>query len=88
MREAYWAWRRAVDRMKAARDGVLARVKPPIVNWWRRRRRRRTGPYMEMYCVPRAEVMEIVTAAGGRLVDAEEERTPDFLSYRYWIVKP
>ena len=84
LRDAYWAWRRTVDRIKTVRDAVLVRVRPPIVNWLKRRR---TGPYMEMHCIAHADVMAIVTARGGRVADAEEERTRDFQNYRYWVVK-
>ena len=84
LRDAYWAWRRTVDRIKTVRDGVLARVRPPVVNWLKRRR---TGLYMEMHCIAHADVMAIVTTSGGRVADAEEERTRDFQNYRYWVVK-
>ena len=42
---------------------------------------------MEMYCVPRAEVVSIVTAAGGRVTDVVEEWTPGYQSCRYWVRK-
>jgi SAM-dependent methyltransferase len=89
VRDVYWASRRAVDRVKAARDRVIVAARERLrlgrlVNWWRKR------PFaarMEMHCVPRAEVLSIVEGAGGRLVHVEEEWTPGYLSCRYWIVK-
>jgi SAM-dependent methyltransferase len=93
VRDVYWAWRRAVDRVKSARDGVIVavreRLRPSrVINrvtaWWRR------GPFsprMEMYCVPRAEVLSLVTAAGGTVVTVDDEWTPGFQSCRYWVGK-
>lgn len=84
LRDGYWAWRRGVDAVKTKRDDLIRLGKTRLVNW---RKRRRVGPHMEMHCVPRAQVAAIVEACGARLADAEEERTPHFLSYRYWVVK-
>ena len=89
VRDAYWTWRRAVDRVKSRRDRAIVRTRdtlnlPRLINWWRR------GPLtarMEMYCVPRDEVAALVSAAGGRLVEVEEELTPGYLSCRYWVTK-
>ena len=89
IRDAYWAWRRAVDRVKSRRDRTIVRTRdalnlPRLINWWRR------GPMaarMEMYCVPRDEVARLISAAGGRIVDVEQELTPGYLSCRYWVTK-
>jgi SAM-dependent methyltransferase len=89
VRDVYWAWRRAMDRVFTARDRAIVALRERLrvgrlVNWWRGK------PFaarMEMHCVPRAEVLSIVEGAGGRLVHVEEEWTPGFLSCRYWIVK-
>ena len=60
-------------------------VIPPLINWWRGRP---FEPRMEMYCVPRSDILEIVSAAGGCVVDIEEELVPGgFRSCRYWIRK-
>jgi SAM-dependent methyltransferase len=78
IRDGYWAWRRAVDRARAAVSV------PRLINWWRR------GPLsarMEMYCVPRDEVIRLVSNAGGRIVDVEQELTPGYRSCRYWVTK-
>jgi SAM-dependent methyltransferase len=93
LRDAYWTWRRILDRVRARRDRVIVAVREfgsePVVsrliNWWRSR------PFaarMEMHCVPRSEVLAIVQEQGGRVVDTEEEMIPGGLqSYRYWISK-
>jgi len=91
VRDVYWAWRRAVDRVKASRAVEvlrerlqLARLINGVTTWWRR------GPFaarMEMHCVPRAEVVALVTEAGGTVVSVEEEWTPGFQSCRYWVRK-
>lgn len=91
LRDLYWAWRRGLDDVRARRDRVLRVLKPPVVNAWRRLRKRwRTGPfapYMEMYCLSRDEVVALVAAGGGRVVDVEERADPHFEDVRYWVVK-
>lgn len=100
MRDVYWAWRRAVDRVKARRDRVIIRLKarlyepvvPPLINWCRRRvtwwRSKPFAPRMEMYCVPRAEVLRILAEGGGRVVDVDEDLRPGgYQSCRYWVGK-
>ena len=77
-------------RIRSARDAVLVGVRdglnlPRLMNWLRRRDFM-TGR-MEMYWVPRAEVISVVTAAGGRVTDVVEEWTPGYQSCRYWIRK-
>ena len=93
LRDVYWAWRHAVDDVKRCRDRLMTSVGevvydpviPPLINWWRGRP---FAPRMEMYCVPRSDVLEIVTAEGGCVVDIEEELvTGGFRSCRYWIRK-
>jgi SAM-dependent methyltransferase len=93
LRDAYWAWRRALDGVKGRRDRLIVSLKehafdpvvPPLVNWWKRRP---FAPRMEMYCVPRAKVTAILAENGGRLVGTEEELMPGgFQSCRYWVVK-
>jgi SAM-dependent methyltransferase len=93
VRDVYWAWRRAVDRVKSVRDAAiisvrervpLSRVINNLTTWWQRGP---LSPRMEMHCVPRAEVQSLVTAAGGTVVTVDEERTPGFQSCRYWVRK-
>ncbi|MBN1606541.1 MAG: hypothetical protein JW940_07895, partial [Polyangiaceae bacterium] len=45
------------------------------------------SPRMEMYCVPREDVIQLVQAAGGSVVDAQPSSAagPAYLSYRYLI---
>lgn len=93
IRDAYWAWRRALDRVKSFRDRIiiavrdllyLPRVRNHLINWWRR------GPFsarMEMYCVPRGEVLSLLNDSGGRVVAVDEAWTPGFQSCRYWVSK-
>lgn len=92
VRDAYWVWRRALDRAKTVRDAVMVGVRdrlytpyaPHVINWWRR------GPFspqMEMYCVPRGDVLAILTGAGGRVLDVEEHAMPPYQSYRYWVTR-
>ena len=93
LRDLYWVWRHALDRVKVHRDRFIVwsrerafeRVVIPLVNWWKGRP---FAPKMEMHCVPRSEVLKILMEAGGRLVDAEEELMPGgFQSCRYWVRK-
>ena len=101
LRDVYWAWRRGLDNVKAARDRLIISVREaayvplrdrvhghviaPLINWWRR------GPFaarMEMHCIPRSEVLSILASGGGRVVDVEEELfTRGYLSCRYWVCK-
>ena len=90
VRDVYWSYRRGLDRIRSARDAVIVGVRdglnlPRLMNWLRRRDFM-TGR-MEMYWVPRAEVISVVTAAGGRVTDVVEEWTPGYQSCRYWIRK-
>lgn len=91
VRDAYWAWRRVLDRIYARRDRVIIAVRefgdppllPRVINWWQRRP---FAPVMEMHCVPRGDVLAIVQEQGARVVDVEEELRPGgFQSYTYWI---
>jgi hypothetical protein len=62
----------------------LSRQINALVTWWRRGV---FSPRMEMYCVPRADVLAIIRDAGGTVVTVEEEWTPGFQSCRYWVSK-
>jgi SAM-dependent methyltransferase len=93
IRDVYWAWRRALDRVKGQRDRAIVSLRrrayepvvPPLINWWRGRP---FAPKMEMHCVPKAEVLATLAAHGGRVVYTEEELMPGgFQSCRYWVVK-
>lgn len=93
LRDIYWAWRHAVDHVKARRDRVIITLKErlfelviaPIINWWRRKP---FAPRMEMHCVPRAEVLEILAAGGGRVANIDEDLRPGgYQSCRYWVCK-
>ena len=93
LRDVYWVWRRALDRVKGRRDRLIVSLKehayepviPPLINWWKGRP---FAPKMEMHCVPRAEVAAILAENGGRVVDTDEELMPGgFQSCRYWVVK-
>jgi SAM-dependent methyltransferase len=93
LRDAYWAWRRVLDRVRTRRDRAIVAARtfgyepiaPTLINWWRSRP---FAPRMEMHCVPRSEVLAIIRDHGGRVVDVEEELMPGgFQSYRYWISK-
>jgi SAM-dependent methyltransferase len=46
-------------------------------------------PQIEMYGVPRDEVLEILTAAGGSVVDVKEDNSggPEWLSFNYCVTK-
>jgi SAM-dependent methyltransferase len=89
LRDAYWVWRRALDGVRMARDAVVITVQQRravrrLVRWWESRP---FAPVMEMHWVPRAEVVDLVVRAGGHVVEVEEERTPGYLSCKYWVVK-
>jgi hypothetical protein len=91
LRDAYWSLRRGADGVKGWRDRLVwwlrdhayERVVPVVVNWWKGR------PFaarMDMHCVSRSEVLALVSAEGGRVVDVEEELMPGgFQSCRYWV---
>ena len=74
---------------RAARRGAdWLRVRWDRLHFRRRGHPRRTEPVMEMYCVLRAEVVDLVTERGGRVVDAVGELEPGgFYRYTYWVVK-
>ena len=93
LRDVYWAWRRGLDGVKARRDRGILRMRarfydpvvPPLVNWWKGRP---FAPRMEMHCVLRSEVLELIEANGGTAVQVDEELTRGgFQSCRYWVVK-
>jgi hypothetical protein len=44
---------------------------------------------MAIFCLPRSTVIDIVTAAGARVLDIEEYASAgaDLASYRYYIAK-
>jgi SAM-dependent methyltransferase len=85
IRDLYWSGRRGIDRVKASRDRVIRRRIHPIINWWLGR------PFdakMEMHCIPRPAVVELMRTCGARVLDAQEELvTGGFQSYRYWVTK-
>jgi SAM-dependent methyltransferase len=85
VRDAYWAWRRAVDHAKTRRDAFIRRRVHPVINWWKGRP---FDPKMEMHCVPRVVVLETLETNGGRVINVEEELLPGgFQSYRYWVTR-
>ena len=98
VREAYWAYRRGMDRVRRRRDRVLlARNRaivavrdrfylPRLLNSLRKRLDF-TSARMEMHWIPRAEVVSIVSDAGGLVTDVEEEVTTGYQSCRYWVRK-
>jgi SAM-dependent methyltransferase len=93
IRDVYWVWRRGLDRVKSIRDQIIIKVRQllylphiwnRVVSWWRR------GPFeprMEMYWVPRAEVVTLLQDCGARVVQVDDEWTPGFQSCRYWVSK-
>jgi hypothetical protein len=89
IRDAYWTYRRALDRVKRVRDAAIVWTRQTftparVINWWRR------GPFaprMEMHCVPEVDVLAHVARAGGRIIDVERELTPGFVSCRYWVTR-
>jgi hypothetical protein len=96
VRDAYWVWRRGLDRVKASRDQAIVAVRdrlfvPRLINRWKRElaswKRGLFAATMEMHCVPRAEVLALLKDAGGRVVNVDEERTPGYQSCRYWVSK-
>ena len=85
LRDAYWSARRALDAVKAGRDGVIRRVLHPWINRWERVS---FAPRMEMHCIPATDVRAIVERGGGRVVHVEEEMMAGgYRSCRYWVVK-
>jgi SAM-dependent methyltransferase len=89
IRDAYWAYRRALDRVKRIRDASIVWTRqtltaPRVINWWRRGP---LTPRMEMHWIPERDVVAQVERAGGRVIDVERELTPGFVSCRYWVTK-
>lgn len=75
----YWAGRRAREWLRLRWYQLLFRV---------RGRPKRTGPVMEMHCVLRAEVIDLLEELGGRVIDTNGELEPGgFYRYTYWVVK-
>lgn len=101
LRDVYWAWRHAVDRVKRLRDRTIwwlrdrtiwwlrdhayQPVVPPLINWFRRQS---LAPRMEMHCVPSDEIRTILAQGRGRLVGMDEDLTPGgYQSCKYWVCK-
>jgi hypothetical protein len=42
---------------------------------------------MEMNCLPRERVFQLVADAGARVVELERHCMPGFRSYRYWVLR-
>jgi SAM-dependent methyltransferase len=89
VRDAYWSYRRGLDRLRRVRDRAILWTRQTltparVINWWRR------GPLsarMEMHCVAEADVLATVATTEGRVIDVERELTPGFVSCRYWVTK-
>ena len=84
VRDAYWVWRRGLDRVKASRDQAIVAVRdrlfvPRLINWWKRElvslKRGLFAATMEMHCVPRAEVLAL--SEGCRRPRRERRRGKD-----------
>jgi hypothetical protein len=46
-------------------------------------------PTMEMYCLPRAVVVDLVEAQGGHILAVDRELSGDgFQNFRYWVTRP
>jgi hypothetical protein len=91
VRDAYWVYRRGMDRVRRARDRAIVETRdrlylPRLLNWLRRRTDF-TSARMEMHCVPQADVLAIVADAGGRVTDVDQEWTTGYQSCRYWVRK-
>jgi len=57
----------------------------PLVNWWRQRP---FAPKMEMHCIARTDVLDILSREGATVVTIDEELVPGgFQSCRYWVRK-
>jgi SAM-dependent methyltransferase len=89
VRDLYWAYRRALDRIKLIRDAIIIFFQkrpeiPRLVAWWKSRPLKAA---MAMYWIPRAEVLALISQAGGTVIEVEEEKTPGYLSCRYWVTK-
>jgi SAM-dependent methyltransferase len=87
IREIYWLWRRTLDQVKRVRDGVIVFIQkrpeiPRWIAWWMSRP---LVPKMAMHWIPRAEVVALIAAAGGTILEVQEEQTPGYLSCRYWV---
>jgi SAM-dependent methyltransferase len=96
VRDAYWTWRRGLDRLRRSRDRLIIASRDRLyvahaINWLKRKqdawRRGLLAATMEMYCVPRAEVLALLKDAGGRVLHVDEETTPGYQSCRYWVSK-
>ena len=42
-------------------------------------------PKMAMHWIARAEVLSLIAAAGGTVLNVQEEQTPGYLSCQYWV---
>jgi SAM-dependent methyltransferase len=47
----------------------------------------RSGPSMEMYGIPRDEVLSLLGRLGGKVIDVKKHDFLEWASYSYWVVK-
>lgn len=52
-----------------------------------RRKKRHKGPKMEMYAIPAAEIRQVVSECGARMVDVQETLNPRWRDCQYCITK-
>jgi SAM-dependent methyltransferase len=86
-------------KQRSWKDLARPLIPSPVLRWYRRRHRglspvepappQPARARMEMYTVPKAQVLELIETRGGRLVDAVENGAagPAYESWRYCIVK-
>ena len=79
----------APDRAKRWRHRLLQPVKPTSIFRTYQKLRYGDKPVMDMYGVPRSEVVRLLAAHGGRVVDVQPDTSADALwySYRYCVTK-
>ena len=75
---------RPIERKSGANGNLLKNVIRSIKN---RRTQPPFEPVMEMYGIPREEVIRFVAENGGRVLKVAEDFVPDWISCRYYVTK-
>jgi len=78
------------SRPKNTTQRLLQPIKPTALWRWYQKARYGEQPVMNMYGIPKATILRIISENGGQLVDAQPDESADaaWISYRYAVLKP
>jgi ubiquinone/menaquinone biosynthesis C-methylase UbiE len=79
-----------LDRLKDFLARLADSVKPKHPDPTPREPTERLEQLIEMHGVPRTEVLQIIQAAGGNMIEVQAYNSagPEWASFRYWVTKP